>query len=99
MGVTPINPPFYAVTSKGHALMRTAQFTPTKSDSSQTCLSGYSDHPNYMSHTESSRAKAVGEPKKASYRGTQGCREVVMMAEFSEEIDNKDSPSSMQEVK
>ncbi|GKC99927.1 protein longifolia 2, partial [Tanacetum coccineum] len=154
MGVTPISPPFYAVTYKVNASMRTIPFTLAKSESSQSCLSGYSDHPNYMSHTESSRAKlrslsalggrrrskdsnpnymshtesslaklrslsapgrrrrskdsnvkqnddqhreAVGEQKKASYRGTQVSREVVMVPEFSEEIDNKQSPSSIKE--
>ncbi|GKD58269.1 IQ-DOMAIN 14-like protein [Tanacetum coccineum] len=106
MGVTPISPPFYAVTSKGHASMRTVPFTLDKSDSSRRCLNGYSDHPNFMSHTESSRAKVrslsapsgrrrskysnvpqnddqhrevVGEPKKASYRGTQVSHEVVIV--------------------
>ncbi|GKF63126.1 IQ-DOMAIN 14-like protein, partial [Tanacetum coccineum] len=95
MGVTPISPPFYAVTSKVDVSMRRVPFTLAKSESSLRCLSGYSDHPNYMSHTESSRAKlrslsapggrrrsnvqpnddqhreAVGEVKKATYRGTQ----------------------------
>ncbi|GJV79876.1 protein longifolia 1 [Tanacetum coccineum] len=110
MGVTPISPPFYAVTSKGHASTRTVPFTLGKNDSSRSCLSGYSDHPNYMSHTESSQAKvrslsapsvrrrskysnvkqnddqpreAVGEPKKASYRGTQVSSEVVIVPDFS----------------
>ncbi|GJT99090.1 retrovirus-related pol polyprotein from transposon TNT 1-94 [Tanacetum coccineum] len=41
--------------------------------------------------------EAVGEPKKASYRGTQVSREVVMVPEFFEEIDNKQSLSSIQE--
>ncbi|GJW39319.1 RNA-directed DNA polymerase, eukaryota [Tanacetum coccineum] len=41
--------------------------------------------------------EAVGEPKKTSYRGTQVSREVVMVPEFSEEIDNKQSLSSIQE--
>ncbi|GJT56853.1 longifolia 1-like protein [Tanacetum coccineum] len=52
-----ISPPFYAVTFKGHASMRMVPFTPGKNDSSRSCLSGYSDHPNYMSYTESSQAK------------------------------------------
>ncbi|GJY51076.1 protein longifolia 2 [Tanacetum coccineum] len=120
MGMTPISPPFYAVTSKGHASMRTVPFTQAKS-----CHSGYSDHPNYMSHTESSHAKvrslsasgvrrrskysnikqnddqhreAVGEPMKASYKGTQVSREVAMVPNFSEEIDYRQRPSSIQEV-
>ncbi|GKB20433.1 longifolia 1-like protein [Tanacetum coccineum] len=57
MGVTPISPPFYAVISKVHVSMRRVPFTLAKSESSRRCLSGYSDHHNYMSHTESSRAK------------------------------------------
>ncbi|GKG08615.1 protein IQ-DOMAIN 14, partial [Tanacetum coccineum] len=57
MGVTPISPPFYAVTSEGHTSTRTVSFTRGKTDGSRCYLSGYSDHPNYMSHTESSQAK------------------------------------------
>ncbi|GJW92098.1 IQ-DOMAIN 14-like protein [Tanacetum coccineum] len=51
MGVTPISPPFC------HTSMRKVPFTLAKSDGSRRCLNGYSDHPNFMSHTESSRAK------------------------------------------
>ncbi|GJY42675.1 retrotransposon protein, putative, ty1-copia subclass [Tanacetum coccineum] len=124
MGMTPISPPFYAVTSKGQASTRTVPFTPAKNDSSRSCHSGYSNHPNYISHTESSHAKvrslsapgvqrrskysnvkqnddqhreAVGEPMKASYRGTQVSREVAMVPDFSEEIDYRQRPSSIQE--
>ncbi|GKA37268.1 IQ-DOMAIN 14-like protein [Tanacetum coccineum] len=57
MGVSPISPPFYTVISKVHVSMRRVPFTLAKSESSRRCLSGYSDDPNYMSHTESSRAK------------------------------------------
>lgn len=65
---TQISPPFYADTSKGHPSMRTVPFTPAKSDSSRSCLSGYSDHPNYMSYTESSRAKvrSLSAPRQRS---------------------------------
>ncbi|EYU29831.1 hypothetical protein ABFS82_05G099400 [Erythranthe guttata] len=37
---------------------KTALFTPTKSEGSVSCLSGYSENPNYMAYTESSKAKA-----------------------------------------
>ncbi|KAL7150291.1 hypothetical protein ABFS83_05G101800 [Erythranthe nasuta] len=37
---------------------KTALFTPTKSDGSVSCVSGYSENPNYMAYTESSKAKA-----------------------------------------
>ncbi|GJX46980.1 IQ-DOMAIN 14-like protein [Tanacetum coccineum] len=110
MGVTPISPPLYAVTSKVHVSMRRVPFTLAKSQSSRRCHSGYSDHPNYMSHTESSRAKlrslsapggrrrskysnvqpnddqhfeAIGEMKKATYRGTQVSREVSLIEPIS----------------
>ncbi|GJY42535.1 IQ-DOMAIN 14-like protein [Tanacetum coccineum] len=110
MGVTPISPPFYAVTSKVDVSMRRVPFTLAKSESSRRCLSGYSDHPNYMSHTESSRAKlrsssapggrrrsnvqpnddqhreAVGEVKKATYRGTQVSREAINFSLSNESL-------------
>ncbi|KAK1430590.1 hypothetical protein QVD17_13448 [Tagetes erecta] len=38
-------------------LVKGSVSTPIKSDGSRSCFSGYSDHPNYMSNTESSRAK------------------------------------------
>ncbi|GJT76262.1 longifolia 1-like protein, partial [Tanacetum coccineum] len=76
MGVTPISPPLYAVTSKVHVSMRRVPFTLAKSQSSRRCLSGYSDHPNYMSHTESSRAKlrslsAPGGRRRSKYSNVQ----------------------------
>lgn len=55
-------PTYYSVSSRRRA------FTPTKSDGTRSsCLSGYSDHPNYMSYTESSKAKvrrSLSAPKQ-----------------------------------
>ncbi|XP_071723548.1 protein IQ-DOMAIN 22-like [Rutidosis leptorrhynchoides] len=52
------SPQFYSASSS-----RRSPFTPTKSDG---FLSGYSDHPNYMSYTQSSRAKvrSISAPKQ-----------------------------------
>lgn len=59
------SPQFYSASSMGGSSKR-GPFTPTKSDASRSCLSGYSDHPNYMSYTESSKAKArsLSAPKQ-----------------------------------
>ncbi|MFQ6625003.1 hypothetical protein Gotur_004341 [Gossypium turneri] len=50
------SPQFYSASSKGASSKR-SPFTPAKSDGTRSYLSGYSDHPNYMSYTESSKAK------------------------------------------
>ncbi|XWS48962.1 hypothetical protein CRYUN_Cryun13aG0122400 [Craigia yunnanensis] len=59
------SPQFYSASSKGGSSKR-SPFTPAKSDGSRSYLSGYSDHPNYMSYTESSRAKvrSLSAPKQ-----------------------------------
>nr|GFA88040.1 hypothetical protein [Tanacetum cinerariifolium] len=68
------------------ASMRTVLFTVAKNDSSRRCLSGNSDHPNYMLHTHSSRGKvrslsAPGGRRRLKYSNVQQnddqCREVV----------------------
>ncbi|KAK4435279.1 protein IQ-DOMAIN 20 [Sesamum alatum] len=51
------SPTFLSASSRGGSCKRGALFTPTKSDGTRSCLSGYSDHPNYMAYTESSKAK------------------------------------------
>lgn len=61
------SPQFYsAASSRGGASSRRTPFTPTKSDGSRSFLSGYSDYPNYMSYTESSKAKvrSLSAPKQ-----------------------------------
>ncbi|KAL6005606.1 iq-domain [Asimina triloba] len=50
------SPQFYSASSKA-ASTRRGPFTPSKSVCSQSFFSVYSDYPNYMADTESSRAK------------------------------------------
>lgn len=59
------SPQFFSASSRGGGSKR-SPFTPTKSDGSRSYLSGYSDHPNYMAYTESSKAKArsLSAPKQ-----------------------------------
>ncbi|KAK3027545.1 hypothetical protein RJ639_042314 [Escallonia herrerae] len=61
------SPQFYCASSKGGS-MRGA-FTPTQSDGSRSYLSGYSDYPNYMSFTESSKAKmrSLSAPRQRTH--------------------------------
>ncbi|KAK6274796.1 hypothetical protein POUND7_004505 [Theobroma cacao] len=60
------SPQFYSASSKGGSSRGRSPFTPAKSDGSRSFLSGYSDHPNYMAYTESSRAKvrSLSAPKQ-----------------------------------
>ncbi|XP_057978349.1 protein IQ-DOMAIN 22-like [Malania oleifera] len=59
------SPQFFSASSKAGSSRR-GPFTPTKSDGSRSYLSGFSDHPNYMACTESSRAKvrSLSAPKQ-----------------------------------
>lgn len=59
---SPLN---YSASSKEYATNK-GLITPTKSDCSRSCLSVYSDHPNYMAYTESSKAKirSLSAPKQ-----------------------------------
>ncbi|KAJ9147867.1 hypothetical protein P3X46_029983 [Hevea brasiliensis] len=60
------SPQFYSASSRGGSSRR-SPFTPSKSDGSASFLSGYSGYyPNYMSYTESSRAKvrSLSAPKQ-----------------------------------
>ncbi|WCJ26186.1 IQ-domain 22 [Euphorbia peplus] len=59
------SPQFYSASSKGAS--GRSPFTPSKSDGAASFLSGYSDYcPNYMSYTESSKAKhrSLSAPKQ-----------------------------------
>ncbi|XP_050227738.1 protein IQ-DOMAIN 22 isoform X2 [Mercurialis annua] len=60
------SPQFNSASSRGGSGRR-SPFTPSKSDGSTSLLSGYSDYyPNFMSYTESSKAKArsLSAPKQ-----------------------------------
>lgn len=59
------SPLLHSASSRGGGSRR-GLFTPTKSDGSRSCLSGYSDYPNYMSCTQSSKAKmrSLSAPKQ-----------------------------------
>ncbi|VAH35065.1 unnamed protein product [Triticum turgidum subsp. durum] len=53
------SPQFFSATSRAGSSKRGgAFFTPTKSECARSLFGGYSDYPNYMSNTESFRAKA-----------------------------------------
>ncbi|XP_027183243.1 protein IQ-DOMAIN 14 isoform X1 [Coffea eugenioides] len=60
------SPLLHSASSKGGS--KRGPFTPAKSDGSRSCLSGYSDcyYPNYMSCTQSSKAKirSLSAPKQ-----------------------------------
>ncbi|XP_038993446.1 protein IQ-DOMAIN 14-like [Hibiscus syriacus] len=58
------SPNFCSASSRGGSSNR-SPFTPAMSDGSRSNVSGYSDHPNYMAYTESSRAKvrSLSAPK------------------------------------
>ncbi|WOL06267.1 hypothetical protein Cni_G14999 [Canna indica] len=51
------SPQFYSAASSRPGSSRRGPFTPAKSECSRSLFSGYSDYPNYMANTESSRAK------------------------------------------
>ncbi|KAK8518432.1 hypothetical protein V6N12_017579 [Hibiscus sabdariffa] len=59
------SPQFYSASSLAGTSKR-SPFTPAKSDGSRSYQSGYSDHPNYMAYTESSKAKvrSLSAPKQ-----------------------------------
>ncbi|PKA46542.1 Protein IQ-domain 14 [Apostasia shenzhenica] len=52
------SPQFFSANSRPGSSRSRGTFTPARSDCSRSLFSGYSDYPNYMANTESSRAKA-----------------------------------------
>ncbi|KAK6935341.1 protein of unknown function DUF4005 [Dillenia turbinata] len=59
------SPQFYPASTRP-ASYKGGPFTPAKSDGTRSILSSYSDYPNYMANTESSRAKmrSLSAPKQ-----------------------------------
>ncbi|KAJ6701667.1 CALMODULIN-BINDING PROTEIN [Salix koriyanagi] len=59
------SPQFHSASSRGGGSKR-SPFTPSRSDGSRNPLIGYSDYPNYMCNTESSRARvrSLSAPKQ-----------------------------------
>ncbi|KAH8513478.1 hypothetical protein H0E87_006663 [Populus deltoides] len=59
------SPQFYSASSRGGSGKR-SPFTPSRSGGSRSFMSGYSEYPNYMCNTESSRAKvrSLSAPKQ-----------------------------------
>ncbi|KAJ6393724.1 hypothetical protein OIU77_023039 [Salix suchowensis] len=59
------SPQFHSASSRGGGSKR-SPFTPSRSDGSRNSLIGYSDYPNYMCNTESSRARvrSLSAPKQ-----------------------------------
>lgn len=51
------SPQFFSASSSRPGSSRRGPFTPGKSECSRSLFSAYSDYPNYMANTESSRAK------------------------------------------
>ncbi|XP_010278570.1 PREDICTED: protein IQ-DOMAIN 14-like [Nelumbo nucifera] len=60
------NSPQFLSASSRPGSARRGPFTPSRSDCSRSFLSGYSDYPNYMANTESSKAKvrSLSAPKQ-----------------------------------
>lgn len=67
------SPQFLSASSRDSGSKR-SPFTPTKSDGSRSCLSGFSDCPSYMAWTESSKAKvrSVSAPRQRAHYERSG---------------------------
>ncbi|KAL7123115.1 hypothetical protein ACP275_01G085700 [Erythranthe tilingii] len=82
------SPTYYSASSSRGGSSKRGAFTPTKSEASRSCLSGYSDHPNYMAYTESSKAKArsISAPKQRPVqieRSTSSTKRYSVHANFT----------------
>ncbi|CAI9755415.1 unnamed protein product [Fraxinus pennsylvanica] len=89
-------PQFYSASSMGGSSKR-GPFSPTKSDGSRSCLSGYSDLPNYMSYTKSSKAKArsFSAPKqRPQYKGPNSTKRYSVQG-YSESRPNMQKGSTL----
>ncbi|KAF9685792.1 hypothetical protein SADUNF_Sadunf03G0090900 [Salix dunnii] len=74
------SPQFYSASSRGGSGKR-SPFTPSRSGGSRSFMSGYSDYPNYMCNTESSRAKvrSLSAPKqRPQYEGSSSTKRYLV---------------------
>ncbi|XP_028779947.1 protein IQ-DOMAIN 14, partial [Neltuma alba] len=79
------SPPFFSGSSRDGSSKR-SPFTPTKSDGSRSYVSAYSDCPNYMAYTESSKAKvrSLSAPKQRTRYERSGSSNRYSMNGFGE---------------
>ncbi|KAK4758551.1 hypothetical protein SAY87_019852 [Trapa incisa] len=91
------SPQYYSASSRGGG-SRGSSFTPTKSDGSRSFLRGYSDHPNYMAYTESSKAKvrSISAPRMRPQFEKSTSTKRNLVHEFGHSLSASQDSSSLQ---
>lgn len=92
------SPQFYSASSRPGSSRRGA-FTPAKSECTRSLFSGYSDYPNYMANTESSKAKlrSHSAPKqRPEYDKSGSIKRLSLHQAFGQQPSLQNSISSQQ---